>query len=73
MLEIWKIEDQSIDRVDRKYIFSANIEPSWHFTVQMAIEIHHFNFEIRKRENFPIFLKKKKVALGGGGCIQGGC
>lgn len=68
MLEIWKIEDQSIDRVDRKYIFSANIEPSCHFTVQMAIEIHHFNFEIGKRENFPIFKKK-----GGGLCIQGGC
>lgn len=37
--------------------FSANIEPSWHFTVQMAIEIHHFNFEIGKRENFPVFFK----------------
>lgn len=55
MLEIWKIEDQSIDRVEGKYFFSANIEPSWHFTVKMPIEIHHFNFEIGKGKNFPIF------------------
>lgn len=53
MLEIWKIEDQSIDRVEGKYFFSANIEPSWHFTVKMPIEIHHFNFEIGKGKNFP--------------------
>lgn len=28
MLEIWKIEDQSIDRVKGKVHFSANIVPS---------------------------------------------
>lgn len=26
MLEIWKIEDQSIDRVEGKYFFPANIQ-----------------------------------------------
>lgn len=55
MLEIWKIEDQSIDRVEGKYFFFASIVPSQHFTVKMPIEIHHFNFEIGKGRNFPIF------------------
>lgn len=56
MLETWKIEDQSIDRVEGKYFFFfASIVPSQHFTVKMPIEIHHFNFEIGKGRNFPIF------------------
>lgn len=56
MLEIWEIEDQSIDRVEGKYFFSpANIVPPEHFTVKTAIEIHHFNFEMGKGKNFPFF------------------
>lgn len=55
MLEIWKIEDQSIDRVEGKYFFPANIEPSQLFTVKMPIEICHLNFEIGNGKTSPIF------------------
>lgn len=51
---IWKIEDQSTDRVMGKYFFIANIAPSQHFTVKRPKEIHNFNFEIGKWTNFPV-------------------